>query len=168
LEILQFPTGKGDPKWQQSSGRLFLGIDHTAIVVSDTDRSLRFYRDRLGFRVAGESNNYGTEQEHLNNVFGANLRITAIRAASGPGIEFLEYLSPSDGRPYPADAKPNDLIHWQTRVSTPGIRSAAAGFRLGNPVLDQLLVRDPDGHAILLTDSARSQAALAKNSFRRE
>ena len=34
VEILQFPEGKGDPKWQRASDRLFLGIDHTAIVVS--------------------------------------------------------------------------------------------------------------------------------------
>src|SRR6266702_1984985 len=37
LEILQFPEGKGDPKWHRGTDRLFLGIDHTAIAVSDTD-----------------------------------------------------------------------------------------------------------------------------------
>src|SRR5574341_2160864 len=36
LEILQFPEGKGDAKWQRKE-RLFLGIDHTAIVVSNTE-----------------------------------------------------------------------------------------------------------------------------------
>src|SRR5437879_10488386 len=70
VEILQFPDGKGDPKWQRASDRLFLGLDHTAIVVSDTDASLKFYRDLLALRSAGASENYGTEQEHLNNVFG--------------------------------------------------------------------------------------------------
>src|SRR5205807_3719633 len=85
LEILEFPEGKGDPKWHRGPDRLFLGIDHTAIAVSDTDTSLKFYRDLLGLRVAGESENYGTEQEHLNNVFGAHLRITALRAPTGPG-----------------------------------------------------------------------------------
>jgi len=55
LEILWFPGGKGDPKWHQPSDRLFLGIDHTAIVVSDTAQSLRCYRDTLGLRVVGES-----------------------------------------------------------------------------------------------------------------
>ncbi len=103
LEILQFPPGKGDPRWQKADerdeGRLFLGIDHTAIVVPDTDASLTLYRDRLGLRVAGRSENYGTEQEHLNNVFGARLRITTLRAPAGLGIEFLEYLAPRDGRP---------------------------------------------------------------------
>ena len=40
LEILWFPPGKGDPKWRRPSDRLFLGIDHTAIVVGDTEASL--------------------------------------------------------------------------------------------------------------------------------
>jgi catechol 2,3-dioxygenase-like lactoylglutathione lyase family enzyme len=82
LEILQFPEGKGDAKWQRKD-RLFLGIDHTAIVVGNTDASLKFYRDVLGLRIAGTSENYGTEQEHLNNVFGARLRITSLRAGNG-------------------------------------------------------------------------------------
>ena len=33
LEILQFPAGKGREIWQRND-RLFLGIDHTAIVVA--------------------------------------------------------------------------------------------------------------------------------------
>lgn len=46
-------------------------------------------------RVAVESENYGTEREHLNNVFGSRLRITGLRVAGGgPGIEFPEYLAP--------------------------------------------------------------------------
>jgi catechol 2,3-dioxygenase-like lactoylglutathione lyase family enzyme len=70
---------------QDSDGKLFLGIDHTAIVVSNTENSLKFYRNLLGLRVAGQSENYGTEQEHLNNVFGARLLITGLKADKGPG-----------------------------------------------------------------------------------
>ncbi|HSB35858.1 MAG TPA: VOC family protein, partial [Thermoanaerobaculia bacterium] len=103
LEVISFPEGKGDPRWRRvrPGSLLFLGIDHTAIVVSDTDESRSFYEGVLGLRVAGESENWGDEQEHLNNVFGARLRITGLRCASGPGIEFLEYLTPRDGRPAP-------------------------------------------------------------------
>ncbi len=169
LEILQFPTGKGDPKWHHTRDKLFLGIDHTAIVVSNTDASLKFYRDALGLSIAGTSENYGTEQEHLNNVFGARLRITSLRASGGgPGIEFLEYLAPRDGRPAPADARASDLFHWQTtlivssteqlasglaekniRFVSPGVisvRDQTLGFRKG------LLVRDPDGHVMALVE----------------
>lgn len=167
LEIIRFPRGKGDPRWQQPSKRLFLGIDHTAIVVADTEASLALYRDRLGLRVAGESLNLGPEQERLNNVFGARLRITALRASRGPGIELLEYLSPRDGRPMPPDTRINDLWHWQINLLTgAGAGGAAAatlrasGARLVSPApvtlpdpglgyRDGLLTRDPDGHGLL-------------------
>ncbi|MBI5863632.1 MAG: GNAT family N-acetyltransferase [Planctomycetes bacterium] len=95
LEVLEFPPDKGDPKWHRKGSAgvapapLFLGIDHTAIVVGDTEASLRFYRDLLGFRVVGGGENFGLEQEALNNVPGAHLRITTLRAESGPAIEFL-------------------------------------------------------------------------------
>ena len=168
VEVLQFPADKGAEKWHQRNGKLFLGIDHTAIVVWDTDTSLKFYRDLLGMRVAGESENYGTEQEHLNNVFGAHLRITALRASSGPGIELLEYLSPRDSRPFPADERANDLLHRQTILSVADCSAAAQQLQAGKTsfvssgvVANQngqlgfkkaFLVRDPDGHAILITE----------------
>ena len=169
LEILAFPPDKGDPKWHRAAGdQLFLGIDHTAIVVSDTERSLRFYRDLLGLEVKGESHNFGDEQAHLNNVEGAALRITGLRAGAGPGIEFLEYLTPRDGRPMPADERANDLIHWQTGIVTADV--AAAVDRLtaaGAPLVSRgvasvsegnlgfthgVLLRDPDGHVVQLVD----------------
>jgi catechol 2,3-dioxygenase-like lactoylglutathione lyase family enzyme len=169
FEILWFPPGKGDTKWHQSAaGRLFLGIDHTAIVVSDTVTSLKFYSSTLGLKPVGESENYGVEQEHLNNVFGARLRITSLRAPSGPGVEFLEYLAPRDGRPYPADARVNDLIHWQTNFITSNLHGAEERLRIGKVafvspgIVDLihakagfgrgLLVRDPDGHAVRLSE----------------
>ncbi len=175
LEVLEFPPDKGNPKWRQrreqgtangeqgTSARLFLGIDHTAIVVADTDASLRFYRDMLGFKVVGGSENYGMEQEDLNNVPGAHLRITTLRAPAGPAIEFLEYLHPRDGRPYPADAQTNDLLHWQTTLVVRDVSAMAERLRAGGarfvtsgvaPSADvrgesraACVVRDPDGHA---------------------
>jgi catechol 2,3-dioxygenase-like lactoylglutathione lyase family enzyme len=168
LEVLQFPAGKGDPKWHDKTDGLFLGIDHTAIVVHDTEASLKFYRDTLGLKLVGESENYGAAQEHLNNVFAARLRITTLRAAKGPGIEFLEYLTPGDGRPVPADVRANDLMHWQTTLVTRRIaritpRLWAGKFTLVSPGVVTLaegqvgftaglLVRDPDGHAMQLIE----------------
>jgi catechol 2,3-dioxygenase-like lactoylglutathione lyase family enzyme len=168
LELIYFPPGKGNPKWQQTSGRLFLGIDHTAIAVSDTDRSLRFYQNILGMKLAGESENYGTEQEHLNNVFGSRVRISGLRAQSGPGVEFLDYLTPGDGRPVPPDTRANDLWHWQTtmrvgRADTAAEKLKAGRVRFVSPGVTTIpdralgfnqgfLVRDPDGHGLQLIE----------------
>jgi catechol 2,3-dioxygenase-like lactoylglutathione lyase family enzyme len=167
LEVIHFPPGKGLAKWQRPGQRLFLGIDHTAIVIRNTGASLAFYRDVLGMRVAGASENYGPEQERLNNVAGAHLRITALRADEGPGIEFLEYLAPNDGRPYPADARPTDLLHWQTTVVVGDAAAAATAIRKAGqtlispgqvdlpsefPFTRGLLARDPDGHALQIVE----------------
>lgn len=167
LEILQFPPDKGAPKWQARHA-LFLGIDHTALVVGGTARSARFWGEALGLVRQGESRNTGTEQAHLNNVRDARLRITGWRAPAGPGVEFLEYEHPRDGRPLPADARPNDLIHWQTTIIVESLdaalaRALAAGGRLlsERPARDPgaalgwrraVLVRDPDGHAVQLVE----------------
>jgi catechol 2,3-dioxygenase-like lactoylglutathione lyase family enzyme len=193
LEIIWFPAGKGDPKWQRSrrgdeaeesakesasSGEsassrrrlrdLFLGIDHTAIVVSDTERSLGFYCDLLGLRVAGESENYGVEQEHLNQVFGARLRITSLRAAQGPGIEFLEYITPPGGRPIPDDANASDLVFWLTLLKVEDLTESSAALNrsgaraVSEPGIRQARIfRDPDGHALQLNDSRTSATTTA-------
>ena len=168
LELIYFPPGKGNPKWQQTNGRLFLGIDHTAIAVSDTERSLQFYREILGMKLAGESENYGTEQEHLNNVFGSRVRISGLRAPSGPGVEFLDYLTPRDGRPTPVDSRANDLWHWQTvmrvgRADAAAEKLKASRVRFVSPGVTTIpdrtlgfnqgfLVRDPDSHALRLIE----------------
>jgi catechol 2,3-dioxygenase-like lactoylglutathione lyase family enzyme len=168
LEVIYFPPDKGDPRWQEKTDKLFLGIDHTAIGISNTGASLKFYQDLLGLRKAGESENFGTEQEHLNQVFGAHLRITGTRSDSGPGVEFLEYLTPRDGRPRPADVHANDIVHWQTMIQmddvdliakklkdahvlfvSPGVVTMPkddAGFSKG------VVVSDPDGHSVLLVE----------------
>ena len=80
LELISFPAGKGQAKWQARSGKLFLGIDHTAIVVSDIRRSIDFYRGQLHFNVTGRSDNYGPEQEHLSGVSHAHVLIASLRA----------------------------------------------------------------------------------------
>jgi catechol 2,3-dioxygenase-like lactoylglutathione lyase family enzyme len=151
LEILEFPPDKGDARWRRPSDRVFLGIDHTAIVVGDTDAALRFYRDALGLQVVGASENWGPEQERLNAVPGARLRITTLRASAGPGVELLEYLAPRDGRPAPSDARLTDLTHWHTilRADTARAARGLAPARAGT-AHDRVPLRDPDGHAMEL------------------
>jgi len=49
-----------------------------------------------------------------------------------PGGEFLEYLSPRDGRPAPADARANHLAHWQTTLVTRDAEAVTKAVR-GSP-----------------------------------
>jgi len=166
LELLWFPDGKGNPVWKRPGKELFLGIDHTALAVRGTDQRIAFYRERLGLTVAGSSLNIGPEQEHLDGLEGARVRVTGLQPRKGPpGVEFLEYELPETGRPIPEDTRPTDLWHWQVTLVVDDAYEAAArlrdqatfvsdgvvtfpdralGFRKG------FLVRDPDGHVMQL------------------
>lgn len=163
LELIYFPKDKGQNKWHQPTVKIFLGIDHTAIAVSNTKQSHHFYTTLLGIEFKGESFNKGNEQEHLNNVEGASLHISGHRAAKGPGVEFLQYLSPGPGKPYPADTRADDLWFWQTVLFVDDAEAVynklkAAGFSFVSKALVQqqiknlrtlsFIVKDPDGHAV--------------------
>ena len=166
LEVLWFPEGKGNPRWQKAAG-LFMGIDHSAIVVGNTDEALRFYRDTLGMKVAGGSLNYGTEQEHLANVEGARVRITSLSGDFGPGIEFLEYLFPNGGRPIPKTTKGNDLMHWHITAQVKGLDALTHKVETFHGKADSIkpvvvesnenydramMVRGPNGHSLILAE----------------
>ncbi len=166
LELIYFPKGKGNPKWQNTGDKVFLGIDHSAIGIEETDESLAFYQDVLGLKVAGNSENYGPEQERLNQVFGARLLITGLHGQEGFGLEFLEYIAPPGGKKYPSDSSPVDLWHWHTSVKVASVEatykvSLEKGYTIiSNGVVDLsntslaankgLLVRGPDGHAMFI------------------
>src|SRR5678815_2626494 len=169
LELIYFPKGKGQGKWQKPGRRLFLGIDHTAIGISNTDSSLSFYKNLLGIERKGDSWNMGMEQAHLNFVEGASLHITGLRAAAGLGIEFLQYLEPGPGKPYPADSRADDIWHWQTILITDDAiklydQLTAYGCKLISKGLvifqnkagtssKAFVIRDPDGHALLIREN---------------
>src|SRR5205814_1846750 len=68
-----------------------LGIDHSAIVVANTGRSVAFYRDVLGFAIGPQSLNRGKEQIRLDRVPDAVVEVTSLDPApvSTPHLEFL-------------------------------------------------------------------------------
>jgi catechol 2,3-dioxygenase-like lactoylglutathione lyase family enzyme len=168
LELIHFPVGKGDPKWQKPNKLLFIGIDHTAIVVANTAISLAFYCDLLGMKLQQQSLNSGSEQADLSGVAHAKVKISSLKAAAGLGIELLEYIEPDTGRPIPIDTRPNDLWCCQTMITlqdsiskfqqlqvtrlplVPTIASLASKSDLGQT--QGCLIQDPDRHIINLID----------------
>ena len=169
LELLWFPLDKGDPRWHSSTEKVFLGIDHTAIGIGDTEASLKFYSELLGLRVAGGSINKGMEQDNLDNVNGAMGRITSLRPQTTfPGIEILEYEKPEGGRPIPTDTDSNDIWRWHTKLVVDDLNSTVKWLRENNARFISLgvvtlpddklgfskgvIVLDPDGHAMLIVE----------------
>lgn len=165
LELIWFPAGKGAARWHATSGPLVLGIDHSAIAVSSTEQSLAFYRDQLGLAVAGRSFNEGIEQERLSGVDGARVRITGLRGAEGPGVEFLEYVAPGVARRRPGKSSVRDLFYWETTIAVDDLARLQARLEhAGVPIVSRrraacelcleqkpaFIALDPDGHAVRL------------------
>jgi catechol 2,3-dioxygenase-like lactoylglutathione lyase family enzyme len=161
LEIVEYPAGQGDARWQRPTDRVFLGIDHAALVVGDTDESLRFYRDTLGLRVTARRESDAPEPSSAGTT--GRSRITTLRGGGGPAIELFESPAPRDARPasqrgsrqtlvVTTDAKlPVAGAGWSSAENERGkivsIADATLGFRRGVTALD------PDGHRVQLRAS---------------
>jgi len=130
LELIWFPAGQGRAVWRERrSATPFLGIDHSALAVSDTARSVAFY-ESLGFTVTARSLNHGPAQERLDAVTNARVAVTELRSSeTGMGLELLAYDPP--GRPVMGAA--NDIASdWVTLAGS--ARELC----------------DPDGHRLVL------------------
>lgn len=140
LELIWFPPGKGEDKWHQDHSSLFLGIDHSAIAVADTETSLKFYRNFLGMQVKEGSLNQGETQARLDGLPEAKVKVTPLRSVQGGmGIELLDYIIPANGRPIPSDWQNYDIAHMQIEFVVNDMQNAVDN-----------LVKDPDGHSMLL------------------
>ncbi len=134
LELIQFADGHGD------------GVDHSAIVSADVERSVAFYRDQLGFTVARRHTNCGPEQDRLDDLTDTAVEVVAMQPAlASPHVELLAYRSPAvrpAGRRSPNDIAATRLVLAVDGLNLPGERLAD-----GTQVA---VVRDPDGHLLLL------------------
>ncbi len=159
-------VGKGQPQ-----ADLCLGLDHTAISVRDTESSLQFYSGLLGMTMAGQGHNHGPEQDAMDGLQGTDVLISSLRPASpGMGIELLNYRQPKGGQGPRPNPRANEQVEWrigavvddlvglhQQLQADPKVAhlgplvTVPAGFGPGSRAC---LLRDPDGHALLLfTDS---------------
>jgi lactoylglutathione lyase len=141
-----------------------LSFSHFGICVSDLGRSLRFYRDGLGFEEVA-SHQVGEE-------FGVLMEVEAVEVESrmlsrdGITIELLGFISPGftgDARRRPMNKL--GLTHLSLRVDDVEsvasdieafggtvVRSTRTTFDLGSTRLDFLYCTDPDGVRIELMD----------------
>ncbi len=166
LELIEFPPDKADKKWLQKTNKLFLGIDHSAVVVKDAEASFALYRDRLNLELMLQAQNYGTEFEHITGTFGSRVQVNSMKGSQGIGFELLEYIAPVTGRDMPVDSKANDLWHYQTVITVSDLAAIAEQLRFApcsfiSPGIVEmssdklgytkaLSIRDSDGHFLLL------------------
>jgi catechol 2,3-dioxygenase-like lactoylglutathione lyase family enzyme len=139
LELLQFAPDSVPPHWSArfaaAPDRMFHGLDHTALTVSDAAASRAFYA-RLGFACAHRHINAGVEQRRLDRLADArdvSVEILSLSPADGarPGIELLAYREP------PVVSR---SAHDGAPAATCMVISGDAG--------QERLVRDLDGHRL--------------------
>jgi len=102
------------------------GIDHINIVVSDLERSLRFYCDVLGFKKTKEAHLEGAWIDRIVGLSGVKARAVFIVAPAGePRIELLWYERPKGESPVEnARANTIGLRHIALRVDDIGAMTA--------------------------------------------
>jgi catechol 2,3-dioxygenase-like lactoylglutathione lyase family enzyme len=159
LELIAFAPGATPVQWQRISNDGFLGIDHSAVSVSNTSRSVAFY-ESLGLHRSGGSLNIGREQEKLDDVPDAVVEVTALAPErSTPHVELLCYRGDFYRNILPQAA--NDVTATRLVFSVESRELLDAMCRrhrdtlLSGPVFADsnaycALLRDPDGHLISL------------------
>ncbi|HUB86076.1 MAG TPA: VOC family protein [Rhizomicrobium sp.] len=133
LELLAFPENDVPVVWQTSQAALYLGIDHSAISVSDVTASVAFY-ENLGFAVTSRSRNEGPAQQNLDGI--QDVRVDVVALAINRSTPHLELLC------YPANAS----------SSPPRLRNNdSAATRIVLAGSDQRCLLDPDGHHVVFS-----------------
>lgn len=161
LELISFPPGSGDQVWQRQPSGLALGIDHTAISVSNVEHSTVFYR-LLGFEVASLGVNRGVEQQRLDDLAQVEVDVIALRPAKAetPHLELLGYRIPQ-GRNCPNTGACDiaaDRMVLQTRnlpTLLGKLRDAHVAHITTGPTDSTrhvAILRDPDGHWLALIE----------------
>jgi catechol 2,3-dioxygenase-like lactoylglutathione lyase family enzyme len=149
LELIAFPPGVGDSRWQAASAdALFLGFDHSAIVVDNYKRSVAFY-EGFGFCVVSRGVNQGSAQEHLDDAPDVLVDVVALQPAAEttPHLELLGYRNPGV-RSLRQPLHPSDVAAARL------VLSVSDGAGEPRPDLRGLPQHDPDGHGLLFEPEA--------------
>jgi hypothetical protein len=111
LELLAFPEGHVQGQWRTANGvGSFLGVDHTAIAVSDSASSARFFGSVFGFSTRTRTENRGPEQADLDDVDDVHVSVTRLPPdLPSPRMELLRYHVVTR-RPIPHDTASNDIV----------------------------------------------------------
>jgi catechol 2,3-dioxygenase-like lactoylglutathione lyase family enzyme len=98
LELLEFAPTAVPPRWRAApAGEPCVGIDHSAICVADSVRSVAFY-EALGLRRVAYTLNSGPAQQRLDGVAAPSVEVTALAPQEpGPHVELLCYRGGSRG-----------------------------------------------------------------------
>jgi glyoxylase I family protein len=144
-------------------------LTHVGICVSDMERSLRFYRDLLGFRAEHDLHVEGEPSDTLLGLRDVKLDATYL-SRDGVRIELLRFASPPAPPARTRAMNEHGLTHLSFRVAD--LEATAAALRAaGAMIVESTIIRipefgaaacfvaDPDGQLIELVQAPGDPAA---------
>jgi catechol 2,3-dioxygenase-like lactoylglutathione lyase family enzyme len=152
---------------------LVTGIDVPAVIVSDMDRSLAFYRDLLGLTVTdkkGVDTGWSDDEEQRWNAYhekvcgipGATIKVVFLAAPNGSQLELVEYVgAKTAGGPRRAFSEPGSAIIPfalnDSATTVAALREAGVDviadpepYLLDGVRSNTTYLYDPDGNALCL------------------
>lgn len=124
-------------------------IDHSAISVADTTRSVRFYQ-QLGLTLGARSLNRGAEQDRLDGLANVEVDVTALDLPNGgTHVELLGYRGAYQREIEPAAE--NDIAATQLVFGVADAEALSEMQRIfapRSPPGADLRLHDPDGHRL--------------------
>lgn len=90
-------------------------IDHVGVTVSNLDRALEFWTERLGLRLLGRVVERGGDLADLVGVDEVEVEIADLQTADGRIVELLHYRTPAGTPVQPATGDPGG-VHVALRV----------------------------------------------------
>ena len=165
LELISFPPGVGDPRWQDEASSGISGYDHTAISVMDVNRSVAFYTKLLGFKLGASSLNKGIAQDRLDGLKDCEVDVVALKPASEatPHLELLHYRMPP-GQTSTSEILANDVASARQIYRVDGLDTLVGRLEMESVAFvspgvvalrgggKAAAIRDPDGHMIVLAE----------------
>lgn len=148
-----------------------LRLSHLGLCVADLERSLRFWRDGLGFRERSSLDVAGDTAEALLGLRDVKLRAVYLER-DGLRLELLHFASPGHrGEAAPRPMNELGLTHLSVRVDDLDATLARlagcggrvlAGTRVAIPAarVRAAFVTDPDGTRVELVEAPGDPAAL--------
>jgi catechol 2,3-dioxygenase-like lactoylglutathione lyase family enzyme len=141
------------------------GLDHIAITVSDTQRSLDFYCGLLGLRQVEQHALAGEDIDKANGIKAGRAQSTRLAAPDTPGIliDLLEYFELSKDSAVAQLGRVGsthfclsvtDLPAFSDELGEKGVEfiSEPVNFKLEHGSVTVVFLRDPDGNFVELVE----------------
>jgi len=141
-------------------------LDHIAVTVADTERSLRFYRDLLGLVQVEQHPLEGEKIQTALGLHGARARSTRLATAGTPSIliDLMEFYAPATERCIPPTGAVGSthfclavdgLAAAYEDLKSKGVEfvSEPVTFELTDGSVTVVFTHDPDGNVVELVDA---------------